>query len=153
MKKIVAILVVAFGFNSAIIAQEHKKEKFEETLTVDQQTELAVKKMTLKLDLTTSQQEKIKPFLAEQIADRKAMRAKRKEMKKNKQKPSSEERYKMMNARLDKQIAFKAEMKRILNAQQYDRFEKMADRKMHKMKKKMHKKGKKRRKMEHDDDK
>ena len=153
MKKIVAILVVAFGFNSAIIAQEHKKEKFEETLTVDQQTELAVKKMTLKLDLTTSQQEKIKPFLAEQIADRKAMRAKRKEMKKNKQKPSSEERYNMMNARLDKQIAFKAEMKRVLNAQQYDRFEKMADRKMHKMKKKMHKKGKKRRKMEHDDDK
>ncbi len=153
MKKIIALLVVALGFTAVTNAQEHKEDRFEEALTVDQQTELAVKKMTLKLDLNKAQQEKIKPFLAEQIADRKAMKAKRKEMKKNKQKPSSEERFKMMNARLDKQIAFKAEMKRVLNTQQYERFEKMADRKMHKMKKKMHKKGKKRRKMENDNDK
>ncbi|SED06990.1 hypothetical protein SAMN04489761_4173 [Tenacibaculum sp. MAR_2009_124] len=153
MKKIAAILIVALGFTSTTIAQEHRKEKLEETLTVDQQTELAVKKMTLKLDLTASQQEKIKPLLAEQITERKAAKAKRKEMRKKKQKPSSDEHYKMMTAKLDKQIAFKSEMKHILDTQQYDRFEKMSNRKMQRIKKKMHKKGDKHRKMEHDENK
>ena len=140
MKKIIAILVMTLGFTLVTMAQEHRKERSENSMTVNQKTELAVKKMTLKLDLTADQQQKITPFLAKQIAERKTTKAKIKEMRKNKQKPSSDERFKMMSAKLDNQIAFKTEMRRILNPQQYERFEKISERKMQRIKKKMHKK-------------
>ena len=42
----------------------------------------------------------------------------------NMQKPSKEDRLKMMNERLDNQIARKAKMKTILNADQYSKWEK-----------------------------
>lgn len=142
MKKFIGFLVLALGISTLTVAQEHRKGHQGEKMTAEQQTELAVKKMTLKLDLTPAQQQKIKPLLAKQIEEKRAMHAKRKAMKEANEKPSSDERYKMTNSRLDKQIAFKAEMKQILNKEQYERFEKMAAKKEHKMKKRMHKKGK-----------
>ena len=142
MKKIIAILIITLGNTIASIAQEHRKESVENTMSIDQKTELAVKKMTLKLDLTADQQQKITPLITKQIANRKEARDKMKEMKMNKQKPSSDERFKMMNTKLDNQIAFKTEMRRILNPQQYERFEKISERKMRRIKKRMHKKNK-----------
>ena len=41
------------------------------------------------------------------------------------QKPSKEEHYKMMNERLDKQIAMKNKMKNILNEDQFVKWEQM----------------------------
>lgn len=152
VKKLVGFLVLALGFATVTMAQEHRKEKRHEKMSVEQQTELAVKKMTLKLDLTPSQQHKIKPLLAKQIQERKAMHEKRRDMKDQDKKPSSDEHFNRMNARLDKQIAFKAEMKQILDARQYERFEKMAAKKMKHMKKRMHKKGEKHKRTEHEDD-
>lgn len=136
MKKLIAVLVLAVGFTVTTQAQkENKRQK----LTVEQQTELQVKKLTLKLDLTEAQQNQIKPLIAKQVAKRQEMRVKRKAMKESDKKPTAEERYEMKNKMLDKQIAFKAEMKRILNEQQYERFEKMSARKTHKAKKKVKK--------------
>ena len=135
MKKVIAVLILAVGFTVTTQAQRGNKEGHEE-LTVEQQTELAVKKMTLKLDLTASQQNQLRPLIAKQVAERQEMRAKRKAMKESGNKPTSEERYAMKNKMLDKQIAYKAEMKRILNKEQYGRFEKMAARKMNRHKKK-----------------
>lgn len=43
------------------------------------------------------------------------------------EKPSKEERLKMANERLDHQIEQKKKMKAILNAEQYERFEKMRE--------------------------
>ena len=40
-------------------------------------------------------------------------------------KPSKEERVKMMNAKLDSQIAMKQKMKTILDADQYEKWENM----------------------------
>lgn len=134
MKKVLAVLVLALGLTATTQAQKGKKGDFEK-LTVEQKTALAVKKMTLKLDLTPSQANKITPLLAEKIAERKAMHEKRKALKKSDKKPTANERYAMQSARLDKQIAFKNDMKRILTEKQYEKFEKMATRKMHKMKK------------------
>ena len=146
MKKIIALLVLAIGFTLTSQAQKGKRGDFEK-LTVAQQTELAVKKMTLKLDLTTAQQRRVKPLLAEKIAKRKTMHEKRKAMKesgKKREKLSADERFAKKSKMLDTQIAFKADMKRILNEKQYERFEKMAARKKHGAKKKMkHRKHKK----------
>ena len=135
MKKLLTVLVLAVGFTVTTQAQQGDKGKREQ-LTVEQQTELRLKKMTLKLDLTDAQQKQIKPLIAKQIAERQEMRAKGKATKVSDSKPTTEERYAMKNKMLDKQIAYKAEMKRILNEQQYERFEKMAARKMNRHKKK-----------------
>lgn len=144
MKNIIAVLVLAVGFTLTTQAQKGKRNNSEK-LTVEQQTELAIKKMTLKLDLTTSQQSQIKPLLAQKIEKRKAMHEKRKAMKesnKKREKLSANERFEKKNQMLDNKIAFKADMKRILNKEQYEKFEKISARKMHKGKRK-HKKGSK----------
>ncbi|MGB1042180.1 MAG: hypothetical protein ACPGU6_02210 [Tenacibaculum sp.] len=141
MKKLVTVLMLTIGFTLATQAQREKRNNHE-LLTNEQQTELAVKKMTLKLDLTPAQQRQIKPLLAEKIADRKAMKKKRKAMKENgkkREKLSADERYAKKSEMLDKQIAFKGEMKRILNEKQYERFEKMAAKRKHGAKKKIKK--------------
>lgn len=134
MKKLLTVLVLAVGFTVTTHAQKANNNKRQQ-LTVEQQTDLAVKKMTLKLDLNEAQQSQIKPLIAEKIAERKKMSAKRKAMKDSKNKPTADERYEMESKMLDKQIAFKKEMKHILNEDQYKRFEKMAAKKMKKHKK------------------
>lgn len=128
------MLVLALGVITTSSAQKGKKED-RQKLTPEQRTELAVKKMTLKLDLTPSQANQIKPLLLKQTNERKAMREKRKEMKEKGTKLSSDERYALKSKKLDNMIAFKAEMKRILNEKQYEKFEKIANRKMKKGKK------------------
>ncbi|WBX73264.1 hypothetical protein PG913_10430 [Tenacibaculum pacificus] len=144
MKKIIAVCVLALGFIFTIQAQKGKHHKLEQ-FTIEQQTTLAVKRMTLKLDLTNAQQNQIKPLLADNIAKRKVMHEKRKGMKeagKKNAKLSANERFNKEVQILDAKIAFKAEMKRILDKKQYERFEKISDRKMHK-KRKHHKNNKK----------
>lgn len=143
MKKVMIMLALTLGITLTTSAQRGKKENFEK-MTVEQKTTLAVKKMTLKLDLTPNQVQQVKPLLLQKIQDRKLMHEKRKAIKKSDKKLSANEQYKIANERLDKQIAFKASMKRILNEKQYEKFEKMAKRKMKKMKK--NKRGKKDRK-------
>ncbi len=138
MKKIIS-LVLILGLVITVSAQKRKRGS---NFSVEQKTELALKKMTLKLDLTKRQQNRIRPLLAEKIADRKTFKAQRKANKKNRKKLSREEKYERKIAHLDRRIAFKADMKDILNAKQYERFEKMSGRKAHKMKRKMKKRRK-----------
>ena len=151
MKKIALLLMLSIGLILTSQTQKGKRGDFKK-LTTQQKTELAIKKMTLKLDLTASQQRKIKPLLAEKIAQRKTMHEKRKAMKENgkkREKLSANERFEKLSKRLDYQIAFKADMKRILNEKQYERFEKMAGKRKHKAMKKM-KKRKHRKEMKRD---
>ncbi|WP_233861211.1 hypothetical protein [Tenacibaculum piscium] len=137
MKKIITVLVFAIGFTLTTQAQHGKRNhanKENEKLTVAQKTTLAVKKMALKLDLTASQQREITPLLADKIAKRKENHQKRKAIKKSGEKRnelSANEIFDKKNDHLNTQIAFKAKMKRILNKEQYERFEKMNHRKKH----------------------
>mgnify|MGYP000610311668 CR=1 FL=1 len=143
MKKLLTILILAVGFTVTSQAQRGDKAKHEK-LTVEQKTELAVKKMTLQLDLTEAQQRQVKPLIAEQVAKRQEMWAKRKAMKKSGNKLTADQKYAMKSKMLDKQITYKTKMKHILNEQQYERYEKMTARKMKRHKKKgTHKKFKK----------
>ncbi len=143
MKNVIGLWIVAVSLTTSIAAQDYSKNK----MTLTQQTELAVKKMTLNLDLSDAQQKKIKPLLSERMATRNKMIARRKALKANKKKLSSEERYVAMNAKLDQQIAFKREMKRLLKDEQYAKFEKAAAKKMHQLRKKGKMKMKKRKKL------
>ena len=87
---------------------------------------LKTKKMTLALDLTDDQQKKVKELLLEKATERKVKMEERQEkMKESDEKPSKEDRYAMMNERLDNQIEMKQKLSQILDDEQMEKWEKM----------------------------
>ena len=131
MKQFACILVLVFAFTLSAQAQKKRNEKRPE-LSIEQQTNLAIKQMTLTLDLSEKQQNQITPIMTAQAASKKTAMEKRREMRKNKTKPTADEIYEMKSKFLDNQIAFKNSMKEILNEEQFEKFQKMAKRKMKK---------------------
>ncbi len=127
MKKL-CILAIAFITLQAT-AQESKKdlsktriEKAKE-MSAEETAQIQTKKLTLELDLTESQQKEVNALLLEQA---KARAEKKENFNKNSEtKPviTKEDRVKLVNERLDGQIAMKAKMKTILNAEQYAKWE------------------------------
>ena len=142
MKKVITLLVLVFAFIFSTQGQ-NKKAKRASKLTIEQQTTLAVKKMTLALDLSEKQQNDIKPILMAKITERKMAIKKRKAAKKAKERPSANEIYEMKMKQLDGLILIKSKMKNILDEKQYERFEEMQKRRMKMaLKKKKMRKGK-----------
>ncbi|MGJ8745777.1 hypothetical protein [Polaribacter sp.] len=150
MRNLASILVLVFAFTLTTQAQKKRGDK-QAKLTIEQQTTLTVKKMTLALDLSEKQQNEIKPLLMAKMSERKAAMEKRKAEKTKKERPTADEIYAMKNKQLDHQILMKNKMQDILDEAQFEKFEKMQKRRskiaMHKMKGKKdrkQRKGKKR---------
>lgn len=146
MKKII-IFALAF-VTIQITAQEKQKEQFKEgkeymhkrsNMDPEEAANLQTKKMTLALDLTEDQQEKIYNMNLENAKARKAKMEAMKLKKENGEfkKLSDEEKLKMKNERLDKQIAMKKKMKEILNAEQYAKWNEHMEERQQKQKEKM----------------
>lgn len=135
MKKAIlaTVLMVCISF-SAIAQKNHKNQQKHQKpqFTIEQQTTLAVKKLTLAIDLTPAQQEKMYPLLLEANTKKKEMMESMKANKQNGTKPSNDEIYAKMIEKLDYQIAFQGKVKKILKSDQYEKW--------HEMKSKMHKK-------------
>jgi len=134
---IVAALMI---FTIASYAQEARpsiQKPQAERLTLEQRNQLHLKKMTLELDLNSSQQKEMSKIIAEQSSKRDAAMAERKANKEQMQKMTADERYKKKNEMLDEQMVMKARVKKILSAEQFAKWETMKDRKQHKMKKHM----------------
>ncbi|TCI91412.1 hypothetical protein [Tenacibaculum sp. M341] len=127
MKKILSILLV-LGLVITSTAQKRKEKK--DQFTVEQRTELTLKKMTLHLDLSKGQQNKIRPLIAESIAKKKNRKS-REEMKKL----TKDERFQLKMNELDAKIALKNRMKNILDNQQFEKYEKHLTRKHRRMSK------------------
>lgn len=155
MKNIIYALAILFTLN--IAAQEgtdktDRKEKkemrtkkgnhFMKDLTPEQMAELQTKKLTLALDLSSSQQQQILALNTATAKDRKQKMEARKAKMEKKEKPTADEKYAMLNERMDAKIAHKQKMKQILSKEQYEKWEKMHARKG---------KGKKKRKGKHHD--
>ena len=168
MKHILLIALAFFTLN--VTAQEQKPEKRQgdrkerpqrmqkfADFTTEEMAQLKTKKMTLNFDLTEAQQKEIYKLNLKEATERKQMMEERKakmeerrnnkgEGEKGKNKPSKEERLKIANDKLDKQISHKKEMKRILNKDQFEKWEKvnkrMQGKKQQKSKAKSSKKGK-----------
>lgn len=129
MKKLFVTAVLLVGFLTS--AQEMKVQKGDrkartenrETLTPEQQAELQVKKMTLELDLNAKQQAEIKKIALEQAKKREAKKTEWKASKEDGKSLSKDEKFALKNQMLDNQIAHKAEMKKILTAEQYAKWE------------------------------
>ena len=132
MKNIASILILVFLFTLTIKAQ--KKRDYKQQPTINQQTSLKVKQMTMVLDLSDKQQQQITPLLKTAIAFRQAAMEKRKEARKQKRRPSSDEIYAIKSQLLDNKISMKRNMKNILNATQFKTFKKMYKQRMKKKK-------------------
>ncbi len=129
MKKLILIAMAFVSLQS--IAQDrekgNRKHKAEmmQNLSAEDIATLGAKKMTLKLDLSDAQQAEVKNLLLEEATFRKEKMEARKEEKEadDFQRPTKEERLKMQNERLDRQIEMKQKMKSILDDEQYAEWE------------------------------
>ncbi|WP_300568084.1 Spy/CpxP family protein refolding chaperone [Flavobacterium sp.] len=122
MKKFVFVFALVLGLTISGTAQGKQPLKGDTTekLTLQQRNELHLKKMTLDLDLTPSQQKEIAVIINAQSAEREAKIAERKEAKKP---LTADEKFAMKSKMLDKKIEMKAKMKKILNEDQMKKWE------------------------------
>ena len=128
MKTVCMALLLLFGL-SAFGQHEHRGPRHgkEAQFSPEQRAELHTKKLTLALDLTASQQDKIQELI---LAKEEARLAKREAIEKSDSlSKGPEQRFERMSAHLDAKIAHKQEMKEILSEEQYAKWEKMAHQK------------------------
>jgi hypothetical protein len=128
MKKLIVTIVLVIS--SLSFAQEKSK------LSPEQQAELQVKKMTLDLNLDSKQQNEIKTILLEQNKKREAKKIEMKAKKEKGTKLSSDEKFAMKTKMLDEKIEQKAQMKKILKPEQYQKWEQHQENRTKKMKQK-----------------
>lgn len=125
MKKLIFTLALITSLSFTGIAQEKEPEKRDATekLSPEQRNALQLKSMTLNLDLTASQQKEIAPIIAEQTTKMDVKRSEMKARKETKKPLTANEKFEMKNKSLDNQIEMKAKMKKILNADQMQKWE------------------------------
>ena len=138
MKKLIFTLALITSLSFTGMAQEKESVKRETTekLSPEQRNALQLKAMTLNLDLTASQQKEIAPIIAEQTTKMDAKRSEMKARKETKKPLTANEKFEMKNKSLDNQIEMKAKMKKILNAEQMQKWEANKEKRktqMHKM--------------------
>jgi hypothetical protein len=92
--------------------------------------------MTLDLDLDTKQQNEIKSILLEQNKKREAKKIEMKAKKEKGTKLSSNEKFAMKTKMLDEKIEQKAQMKKILKPEQFQKWEQHQENRTKKMKQK-----------------
>lgn len=138
----VLILVGSIGFSQEKHEPRHKRENRVE-LTAEQRNDLRLKQMTLKLDLTAAQQKEMAKIIADQETKRAEAMSEMKEAHDKKTKPTADEMYAMKSKRLDAQIENRAKMKKILNEEQFAKWEKMDSHRKAQFRKGMHDRPKK----------
>lgn len=142
MKQFVTLVLLA----GTLMAHGQKHEKHRgpfHNMTAEQVATLHTKKMTLALDLSQIQQKEVMEITLEEVMRRKSKREEIEEQKENgtRTKPSSDERFEMLNERLEHKIAHHQKMKEVLNEEQYKTWKQLELRKAMHGKKKMQKEG------------
>lgn len=122
MKKWILLALFSTGVMIAQQGQQRKNQD-REPLSLEQRADLQVKKMTLQLDLNEKQQKEVKALMLENGKQRQENLEARKESFKNEGSLTAEQRYEMQLAALDQQIAMKESMKKILNKEQFAKWE------------------------------
>ncbi|WP_196891847.1 hypothetical protein [Aureivirga marina] len=147
MKRIIAIIVLLVTVTVSAQEKKQQKRSHKADFTPEQQAIIKTKKMTLALDLNKSQQDKILRINTEIAKERATMKAQWKENKAEGKKLTDDEKFNLINAKLDRQIAVQNEMKDILSKEQFEKWRKMSH-KYAKARKHKAKKIKKHKKME-----
>lgn len=150
MKNLLIIAFALFTLNAA--AQKHQTRQNDrkagsemmKQMTPKERADLQTKKLTLHLDLSDAQQEKVHAIILNQANINENRRKAWKSSKTDENfKPSKDSVLKMRNDKLDQQIQMKRDMKAILTPEQYEKFEKSLESKQNKRNKKFRKHQKK----------
>ncbi|OYQ38256.1 hypothetical protein CHU92_05970 [Flavobacterium cyanobacteriorum] len=120
MKTWILAVVMAFAFNAS--AQQRQEQ-----LKPEQKAELQAKRLALALDLNEKQQKDVRNLMLEKVKKASAMRTQLKADREAGKKLTADERYALQSKKLDEQIALKAEMKKILTQEQFDKWEKLKE--------------------------
>ena len=123
MKKLVGLTALIFFVSLSINAQNFKRgNRNNSQFTAEQSATLQAKKMALNLDLTEKQQKSVYKLMKKNAEERIKVRDVR-QLNRQKGTPlTPEQRFKNTNFRLDKQIANKVELKKILSPEQFDKW-------------------------------
>ncbi len=128
MKKVFQLVLLVIGLTSFAQAPNSEERKSEnEHFSAEQRNQLRLKKLVLDLDLNASQQKEMALIIAEQEAKHDAMKNEHQANKAAGKKPTADERFASANKSLDDKIADKARVKKILNAEQFAKWEKIQD--------------------------
>lgn len=128
MKKL-AFLTLLICATNISVAQERKQNN----LSVEQQTELRLKQMTLDLDLNENQQKELKILLNKEAEKKEAFKA-----QKEKGELSKDEKFALKSKALDQKIEFKNSLKKILTPEQMKKWEENAEKRKEMALKKRH---------------
>lgn len=109
---LLATSLVAFGQNGK------RKMKVDKEFTPEQQAILKTKKMVLALDLNESQQSQVLALHKNWIQEKSTTKAAHKSL--TTEEMTSDQKFEMMNARLDTKIDHQQELKKVLNKDQYE---------------------------------
>ncbi len=132
MKKTVILVLMMVGI-TAFAQQSPLKEK--PNFTPEQLAELRSKELALQLDLNASQIKQVQVLVLKNTRERQDIQKNQKTVKvENGERPTDDELFKMKNERLDKQLAYQGEMKKILTPEQFAKWTESRDDKMKKIK-------------------
>ena len=139
MKKVLIATVFLIGMTSFAQEKKVRTERAQmEKMTSQQRNELHLKKMTLDLDLTVTQQKEMSKIIAEQGTKKEARMTERKANNYvTKKQLTADEKFAKKSRMLDEQIVMKDRMKKVLSADQFKRWEDMKDQRNQRMKKRM----------------
>lgn len=134
MKKLIAIAVLLIGFSTFAQrpARNLRNENLEQ-MTPQQRNELRIKKLTLDLSLNSTQQKEMGKIIAEMEAKKEAFQKERLAKKEAGKKATNDELFAMRTKHLDEQIATKERVRKILDAEQFKKWEKIQDKRMEKI--------------------
>lgn len=130
--------ILAMTMTVAVAANAQDKKHYREHFTTEQRAELKAKKMTLALDLNEKQQKDVQKLFAENGKAHAEFIKQHKAERQTGKKLTTDEKFAVKSRILDDRIAMNNNMKKILNEQQFEKFEQMKARRHNEMAKKRH---------------
>ncbi|UMB53694.1 hypothetical protein MKD41_15345 [Lutibacter sp. A64] len=131
MKKLVGLTVIIMFFSLTTTAQGQRQNK-RANYTPEQRATLQSKKLALRLDLNTNQEKQIEKLMLKSAEVRESYRAEHMKNKPDGTGPTADQRFEREKIRLEKQQATKAEFKKILTEEQFEKWETMKKQTMRK---------------------
>ena len=125
MKNLIVVALLSLTISG--FAQERRMNSRAErpALTVEQRSELQVKKLTLELDLTAEQQKEITKIVANQQNKREVVREELVKQRAENKKIRAEKRFAVQSKMLDERIAYRNELKKVLTPEQLEKWDNM----------------------------
>jgi hypothetical protein len=123
MKKLSLFLIMLISISAFSQQKDQHQRADMKNMSAEEMATLQTKKLTLLLDLDQAQQLEVKKLYQEKAEARKAMMAEHKAMMAEDSEKSKEKRFERMNGGLDKQLEYQEKMKKILNEEQFKKWQ------------------------------